>query len=34
MEVYKITCKINNKIYIGSTKLTKEKKVGRLKQQF
>lgn len=21
MEVYKITCKINNKIYIGSTKL-------------
>lgn len=30
MEVYKITCKINNKIYIGSTKLTKEKRWGDL----
>lgn len=24
MEVYKITCKVNNKVYIGSTKYTKE----------
>lgn len=30
MEVYKITCKINNKIYIGSTKLSKEKRWGDL----
>lgn len=30
MEIYKITCKINNKIYIGSTKLTKEKRWGDL----
>lgn len=30
MEVYKITCKINNKIYIGSTKLSKEKMWGDL----
>lgn len=30
MEVYKITCKINNKIYIGSTKLGKEKRWGDL----
>ena len=30
MEVYKITCKINNKIYIGSTKLNKEKRWGDL----
>lgn len=30
MEIYKITCKINNKIYIGSTKFTKEKRWGDL----
>ena len=30
MEIYKITCKINNKVYIGSTKLTKEKRWGDL----
>jgi group I intron endonuclease len=30
MEVYKITCKINNKIYIGSTKYSKEKRWGDL----
>lgn len=30
MEVYKITCKTNNKIYIGSTKLSKEKRWGDL----
>lgn len=30
MEIYKITCKVNNKVYIGSTKLTKEKRWGDL----
>lgn len=30
MEVYKITCKINNKVYIGSTKFTKEQRWGDL----
>lgn len=30
MEVYKITCKVNNKVYIGSTKLTKEDRWGDL----
>lgn len=33
MEIYKITCKINNKIYIGSTQYTKERrwKTGHLR---
>lgn len=30
LEVYKITCIINNKIYIGSTKYSKEKRWGNL----
>ena len=30
MEVYKITCKVNNKVYIGSTKYTKEVRWGDL----
>lgn len=30
MEVYKITCKINGKVYIGSTKLSKEARWGDL----
>lgn len=30
MEVYKIICKINNKIYIGSTQYSKEKRWGDL----
>ena len=30
MEIYKITCKVNNKIYIGSTKYTKEQRWGDL----
>ncbi len=30
MEVYKITCTVNNKVYIGSTRLTKEARWGNL----